>query len=42
MSPLKIEKIVNFFQGKEGIKLLNYQRDDDQNRMVVMMVYHRV
>ena len=34
----KIEKIVNLYQGKDGIKLLDYQRDEDHNRMVVIIV----
>ncbi len=34
----KIEKIVNPFRGKDGIKLLDYQRDEDHNRMVVTTV----
>lgn len=34
----KIEKIVNPFRGKDGIKLLDYQRDEDHNRMVVTVV----
>ena len=31
----KIEQIVNPFRGKEGVKLLDYQRDEDHNRLVV-------
>jgi len=31
----KIEKIVNPFRGKHGVKLLDYQRDEDHNRLVV-------
>lgn len=34
----KIEKIVNPFRGKEGVKLLDYQRDEDHNRLVVTVV----
>lgn len=34
----KIEKIVNPFRGKEGVKLLDYQRDEDHNRLVVTAV----
>ena len=33
-----IEKIVTPFRGKDGIKLLDYQRDEDHNRMVVTVV----
>lgn len=34
----KIETIVNSFRGKEGIKLLDYQKDKDHNRLVVTVV----
>jgi len=34
----RIEKIVNPFRGKDGVKLLDYQRDEDHNRMVVTLV----
>jgi len=34
----KIEKIVRSFRGKDGVKLLDYQRDEDHNRMVVTVV----
>ncbi|KXG75628.1 glutamate formimidoyltransferase [Thermotalea metallivorans] len=34
----KIEKIVNSFRGKEGVKLLDYSRDEDHNRLVVTVV----
>ncbi|MBN4062630.1 MAG: glutamate formimidoyltransferase [Alkaliphilus sp.] len=34
----KIEKIVNSFRGKEGVKLLDYSSDEDHNRMVVTVV----
>jgi glutamate formiminotransferase len=34
----KIEKIVEPFRGKEGVKLLDYQNDDDHNRSVVTVV----
>jgi glutamate formiminotransferase len=34
----KIEKILNPFRGKEGVKLLDYQRDADHNRLVVTAV----
>ncbi|MGV8153780.1 MAG: glutamate formimidoyltransferase [Alkaliphilus sp.] len=33
-----IEKIVNSFRGKEGVKLLDYSNDEDHNRMVVTVV----
>lgn len=36
--PTKIEKIVQPFRAKEGVKLLDYQRDQDHNRMVVTVV----
>ena len=34
----KIEKIVEPFRGKERVKLLDYQRDEDHNRLVVTVV----
>ncbi|HPL54356.1 MAG TPA: glutamate formimidoyltransferase [Bacillota bacterium] len=34
----KIEKIVNPFRGREGVKLLDYKRDEDHNRVVVTVV----
>lgn len=34
----KIEKIVDSFRGKDGVKLLDYQRDEDHNRLVVTLV----
>jgi glutamate formiminotransferase len=34
----KIEKIVAPFRGKEGVKLLDYQNDEDHNRAVVTVV----
>lgn len=34
----KIEKIVDAFRGVEGVKLLDYSRDEDHNRMVVTVV----
>jgi glutamate formiminotransferase len=34
----KIEKIVNPFRGKKGVKLLDYKRDRDHNRLVVTAV----
>jgi len=34
----KIEKIVEPFRGKDGIKLLDYQNDEDHNRAVVTVV----
>lgn len=34
----KIEKIVNAFRAKEGVKLLDYSNDKDHNRMVVTVV----
>lgn len=36
----KIENIVKSFQGKDGVKLLDYQRDEDHNRLVVTVVGH--
>ncbi len=35
---LKIEKIINPFRGKDGVKLLDYKRDKDHNRVVVTVV----
>ncbi len=34
----KIEKIVNPFRGKKDVKLLDYQRDEDHNRLVVTAI----
>lgn len=34
----KIEKIVNPFRGKDGVKLLDYKRDEDHNRVVVTVI----
>lgn len=34
----KIEKIVNPFRCKDGVKLLNYSNDEDHNRLVVTVV----
>jgi glutamate formiminotransferase len=34
----KIEKIVDNFRGKKGVKLLDYQWDEDHNRSVVTVV----
>jgi len=34
----KIEKIVNPFRGKDGVKLLDYKSDKDHNRLVVTVV----
>jgi glutamate formiminotransferase len=34
----KIEKIVEPFRNTEGVKLLDYQRDEDHNRLVVTLV----
>jgi glutamate formiminotransferase / 5-formyltetrahydrofolate cyclo-ligase len=34
----KIEKLVNPFRGKDGVKLLDYTRDEDHNRVVVTVV----
>ncbi|OQY59681.1 MAG: glutamate formimidoyltransferase [Desulfobacteraceae bacterium 4572_88] len=34
----KIERIVNPFRGRKKVKLLDYQRDEDHNRMVVTAV----
>ena len=34
----KIEKIVELFRGKKGVKLLDYSNDEDHNRCVVTVV----
>lgn len=34
----KVDKIVEPFRGKKGVKLLDYQTDEDHNRMVVTLV----
>jgi glutamate formiminotransferase len=34
----KIDRIVEPFRGKEGVKLLDYTRDEDHNRVVVTVV----
>lgn len=34
----KVEKIINAFRGKEGVKLLDYSSDEDHNRTVVTVV----
>lgn len=34
----KVEKIINSFRAKEGVKLLDYSTDKDHNRMVVTVV----
>ena len=34
----KIEKIVEPFRAKNGVKLLDYQNDEDHNRSVVTVV----
>lgn len=34
----KIEKIVEAFRGKEGVKLLDYSADENHNRLVVTLV----
>ena len=34
----KIEKIIEPFRGKKGVKLLDYQNDEDHNRSVVTVV----
>jgi glutamate formiminotransferase len=34
----KIERIVEPFRAKKGLKLLDYQKDDDHNRLVVTVV----
>ena len=35
---IKIEKILDCFRGKEGVKLLDYSPDEDHNRVVVTVV----
>jgi glutamate formiminotransferase len=37
-NPDNIEKIVAPFRGQKGVKLLDYQNDEDHNRMVVTVV----
>ncbi len=37
-NPEKIEKIIEPFRGKKSVKLLDYQTDEDHNRMVVTVV----
>ena len=37
-NPENIEKIVEPFRGKKGLKLLDYQTDKDHNRMVVTVI----
>jgi len=34
----KIDKIINPFRGKKNVKLLDYQRDEDHNRLVVTAI----
>ena len=34
----KVEKIVDSFRGKEGVKLLDYTSDKDHNRSVVTVI----
>ena len=34
----KIDKIINPFRGKKDVKLLDYQRDEDHNRLVVTAI----
>ena len=34
----KLERIVSSFKGKEGVKLLGFQKDEDHNRLVVTVV----
>ena len=34
----KIEKIVQLFKNKKGVKLLGYERDEDYNRLVVTVI----
>ena len=34
----KVEKIIDCFRGKEGVKLLDYSSDKDHNRSVVTLV----
>jgi len=36
--PAKMEKIIDCFRGKEGIKLLDYSHDTDHNRMVITAI----
>ncbi len=36
--PAKIEKIVECFRGKAGVKLLDYSNDENHNRLVVTVV----
>jgi glutamate formiminotransferase / 5-formyltetrahydrofolate cyclo-ligase len=36
--PNKIQRILASFQGREGVKLLDYQKDADHNRLVVTVV----
>ncbi len=36
--PEKMDRIVDPFRGKDGVKLLDYQADPDHNRMVVTVV----
>ena len=38
---VKIEKIVDSFRGKEGVKLLDYSNDENHNRLVVTVVGER-
>ncbi len=37
-NPKNVEKIVAPFRGQKGVKLLDYQTDEDHNRMVVTVV----
>jgi len=37
----KIEKIVDSFRGKQGVKLLDYSNDENHNRLVVTVVGER-
>ena len=37
-NPENIEKMVAPFRGQKGVKLLDYQTDEDHNRMVVTVV----
>ena len=34
----KIEKIVSPLRGKKGVKLLNYEADENYNRLVVTVI----
>ena len=34
----KIEKIIDNFRGKDGVKLLDYSNDENHNRLVVTVV----